>query len=42
MTQLKTRYDASDRNAMLAFGWVVVSAKQRGHRAESDRRISTG
>jgi hypothetical protein len=37
-----TRYDANDRNALEAFGLIVVSAKQRGHRPESDRSTSTG
>jgi hypothetical protein len=42
MTQLKARYDAIDRNAMLAFGSLVVSAKSRGHRTESDRSTRPG
>jgi hypothetical protein len=42
MTQLKAGYDAIDRNAMLAFGSLGVSAKSRGRRVESDRSSSTG
>jgi len=42
MRTLQARYDAIDRNAGLAFGSLVVSAKTRGHRMESDRSTSTG
>jgi hypothetical protein len=41
MAQMEARYEGIDRNATLAFGWLVVSAKQRGHR-ESDRRTRPG
>jgi hypothetical protein len=42
MTQLKAHYEAIDGNAMWAFGLLVVSAKQRGQRAESDRSTKPG
>jgi len=42
MTQQKARYDVNDRNAMLAFGSLGVSATSRGHRVEIDRSTSTG
>ena len=42
MNKQLARYDANDRNAIEAFGLLVVPAMQRGHRPESDRSTSTG
>lgn len=41
MTKRQPRYDAIDRNALRAFGLLVVSAI-RGHRLETDRRHRQG
>jgi hypothetical protein len=42
MTKRQPRYDSTDRNADQAFGWTVVSANERGHRLETDRRYRQG
>jgi hypothetical protein len=38
MTKLQPRYDAIDRNALPAFGVLVVSAIDRGRRLRTDRK----
>jgi hypothetical protein len=42
MTKRQPRYDAIDRNADKAFGLLVVSASDRGHRLGTDRRHRQG
>ena len=42
MTKRQPRTDALDRNARGAFGLSVVSASERGHRLETDRRHRQG
>ena len=42
MTKLQPRYDAIDRNALLAFGLSGVSSNGRGRRLETDRRHRQG